>query len=37
MYLVEDIAVAVYEVGDFGVGVHDGRVVASAEGASNLR
>jgi len=32
VYLGEDVAVAVYEVGDFGGGVHDGGVVASAEG-----
>ena len=36
VYLVEDVAVAVYKVGDFGVGVHDGGVVATAEGASDL-
>jgi hypothetical protein len=36
VYLVEDVTVAVYEVGDLGVGVHDGGVVAATEGASDL-
>jgi hypothetical protein len=36
MYLGEDIAVAVYEVGDLGGGVHNGRMVAPAEGLPYL-
>src|ERR671916_2144660 len=36
VYLGEGIAVAVYEVGYLGGGVHDGRVVAAAEGLPYL-
>ena len=36
VYLVEDVAVAVYEFGDFGGRVHDGGVVAAAEGLADL-
>ncbi len=36
MDLVEGVAVAIYEVRDLGCGVHDSRVVAAAEGASDL-
>jgi hypothetical protein len=36
MYLGEDVPVAVYEVGYFGRGVHNGGVVASAEGLPYL-
>ena len=34
--LVKDIAVAVNEVGDLARRVHNGRVIAAAEGASDL-
>ena len=36
VYLGEGVAVAVYEVGYLGGGVHDGRVVAAAEGLPYL-
>ncbi len=36
MDLVEGVAVAVYEVGYFACGVHDGGVIATAEGATDL-
>src|SRR5215210_2297468 len=36
VYLVKDVAIAVDEVGDLGVGVHDGGVIAAAEGATDL-
>jgi hypothetical protein len=36
MYLGEDVAVAVYEVGDLCSGVHNGGMVASAEGLPYL-
>src|SRR3712207_3113562 len=37
VYLGEGVAIAVYEVGYLGGGVHDGRVVAAAEGLPYLR
>ena len=36
VYLVENVAVAIYQVRDFGVGVQNGGVVTAPEGTSDL-